>query len=219
MFLKKILLLLIPLSFISHLLQSQNTLDTIRFMNGQKIGATIIDTSFALITYKIPNSKQPEKIRNIEKDDLFCIQYKNGTVFYYYSQDTTKGAWFTREEMWHFTQGERDAHKGFKPIPSIIIGGTIGILSGATGMYVAPILPMGFYLVSDITKIKIRHSSISNPELLQHDAYILGYQRVAKSKRRISSIISGASGLLLGYITYFAFKEQYPQSIKNILFN
>lgn len=198
---------------------AQNSLDTIYLMNGQKIGSEIIDTSFALVTYKIPNSKQPNKIRNLEKDDIFCIGYKNKTYFYYYSQDTARGDWFTRDEMWHFTQGERDAHKGFKPVPNIIIGGTIGLAAGMTGLFVAPALPLGFYLLSDITKVKIKHSSVSNPELLQYDAYILGYQKVAKSKRRISFIISSASGLLLGYITYFTFKNQYPQFAKNILFN
>ncbi|MCX7729094.1 MAG: hypothetical protein N2203_06460 [Bacteroidia bacterium] len=194
-------------------------LDSIYLMNGQKLGSKIIDTSFALVTYKIPNSSQPDKIRNFEKDDIFCIRYKDGTYFYYYSQDTSRGDWFTREEMWHFTQGERDAQKGFKPMTTMILAGTIGLAAGMTGMYVAPALPIGFYLISDITKIKIRHQSISNPELLQHDAYILGYQKVARSKRKIYSIIGGASGLLLGYITYFTLKNQYPQPIKNILFN
>ncbi|HPQ09499.1 MAG TPA: hypothetical protein PK995_09770 [Bacteroidia bacterium] len=198
---------------------SQNTSDTIYLMNGQKIGSVVIDTSFALVTYKIPASKNPDKIRNLEKDDIFCIRYKSGTNFYYYSQDTVRGDWFTREEMWHFTQGERDANKGFKPMATLFISGTLGLASGMTGMFVAPAVPLGFYLVSDITKIKIRHSSVSNPELLQYDAYILGYQKVAKSKRRIYSIIGGASGLLLGYLTYFTFKNQYPQPIKDILFN
>ncbi|RME19257.1 MAG: hypothetical protein D6799_01590 [Bacteroidetes bacterium] len=202
----------------THLL-SQNVADTIYLMNGQKIGSKVIDTSFALVTYKIPTSSQPDKIRNLEKDDIFCIRYKDGTNFYYYSQDTIRGDWFTRDEMWHFTQGERDARKGFKPIATSIIGGTLGALAGMTGMYVAPALPLGFYLISDITKIKIRQHSISNPELLQYDAYILGYQKVSRSKRRIHAIISGASGLLLGYITYFSFKNQYPQPIKDILFN
>lgn len=198
---------------------AQNTLDTIYLMNGQKVESIVIDTSFALVTYKMPVSTNPEKIRNFEKDDIFCIRYKDGTHFYYYSQDTARGDWFTREEMWHFTQGERDAQKGFKPVATMLIGGTLGLAAGMTGMYVAPALPIGFYLISDITKIKIRHSSVSNPELLQHDAYILGYQKVARSKRRIYSIIGGASGLLLGYIAYFSFKSQYPPDIKDLLFN
>ena len=203
----------------SNLYFGQNVLDTIYLMNGQKVGSVVIDTSFALVTYKIPNSQQPDKIRNFEKDDIFCIRYKNGDLFYYYSQDTARGDWFTREEMWYFTQGERDAQKGFKPVATIIIGGTLGIAAGMTGMYVAPALPLGFYLISDVTKIKIRHSSISNPELLQHDAYILGYQKVARSRRRIYAIIGGAAGLALGYTTYFIFKNQYPQSLKDLLFN
>ena len=198
---------------------AQNTLDTIYLMNGQKAPVIIIDTSFAIVNYKDPFSKKTQKIRHLEKDDIFCIRYNTNEYVYYYSQDTSRGAWFTREEMWHFTQGERDAIQGFKPIPTLIISGTIGITAGLTGMYVAPALPLGFYLISDITKIKINHKSISNPELLQHDAYILGYQKVARTKRRIYSIIGGASGLLLGYITYFTFKDQYPPIIKDILFN
>lgn len=213
----KIFIILFNFALLSH--YAQNNLDTLYLMNGQKIGSVVIDTSFALITYKIPNSKKPDKIRNIEKDDVFCIGYKNNNFFYYYSQDTARGDWFTREEMWYFTQGERDAHKGFKPTTNIIIGGITGLAAGMTGLYVAPAVPLGFYLLSDITKIKIRHASVSNPELLQHDAYILGYQKVARSKRRVHAIISGASGLILGYITYFAFKNQYPQPIKDILFN
>lgn len=199
---------------------AQNAIiDSIFLMNGQKVAAQIIDTSFALVTYKLPFSKQPNKIYNFEKDDIFCIRYKDGTNFYYYSQDTSRGDWFTREEMWYFTQGERDARRGFKPINTIIVGGIVGTLAGMTGMYVAPALPLVFYLVSDITKIRIKHHTISNPELLQHDAYILGYQKVSKTKRRINAIISGASGLLAGYLIYFGFKNQYPPTIKDILFN
>jgi len=207
------------LFFYFNLFLGQNGLDTIYLMNGQKVGVVVIDTSFALVTYKIPNSQQPDKIRNFEKDDIFCIRYKKGDLFYYYSQDTARGDWFTREEMWYFTQGERDAQKGFKPVSTMIIGGTLGIAAGMTGMYIAPALPLGFYLISDITKIKIRHSSVSNPELVQYDAYVLGYQKVARTKRRIFAIIGGVAGLTLGYTTYFIFKNQYPQPLKDILFN
>lgn len=198
---------------------AQNQVDTIYLMNGQKVSSLVIDTSFALVTYKDLNSKQPDKIRNFEKDEVFCIWYKNDVKVYYYSQDTARGDWFTREEMWHFTQGERDAIKGFKPVPTLVINGVLGAASGMTGMFVAPVAPLGVYLLADITKIKMKHRTISNPELLQHDAYILGYQKVARTKRRIYSIIGGASGLLIGYLTYFTFKNQYPQSIKDILFN
>lgn len=198
---------------------SQNVSDTIYLMGGEKLSARVIDTTFALVTYQLPSSKKPDKIRNFEKDDIFCIRYKDGTHFYYYSQDTLRGDWFTREEMWLFTQGERDAAKKFTPQTTLILSGIIGFTGGITGMYVAPALPLTFFLVSDITKIKIKHHTISNPELLQHDAYILGYQKVARSKRKIYSIIGGISGLALGYITYFTFKNQYPQVIKNILFN
>jgi len=215
----RILLFIFLMNILKFNFFSQNVSDTIYLMNGQKIGSVVIDTSFALVTYKIPASRNPNKIRNLEKDDIFCIRYKSGINFYYYSQDTARGDWFTREEMWYFTQGERDANKGFYPMTTLIISGTLGILSGMTGMYVAPAIPLSFYLISDITKIKIRHSSVSNPELVQYDAYILGYQKVARTKRRIYSIIGGASGLLLGYITYFTFKNKYPQPFKDILFN
>ncbi len=198
---------------------AQNQADTIYLMNGQKVNSLVIDTSFALITYKDLNSKQPDKIRNFEKDEVFCIWYKNNEKVYYYSQDTARGDWFTREEMWYFTQGERDAIKGFKPVPTLLVNGVFGVASGMTGMFVAPVVPLGGYLLSDVTKIKMKHRTISNPELLQHDAYILGYQKVARTRRRIYSIIGGASGLLIGYLTYFTFKNQYPPSIKDILFN
>jgi len=55
-----------------------------------------------------------------------------------------------------------------------------------------------------ITKIKIRHETISNPNCIDHDPYILGYERRARAKRRMQSLIGGGIGLVAGYATNFA---------------
>jgi hypothetical protein len=67
---------------------------------------------------------------------------------------------------------------------------------------------------SGVTKVKIRHSTISNPTNIDYDAYILGYERVSRSKRRIQSIIGGTIGLALGYGLYFGLlKDKYPTTL------
>lgn len=111
--------------------------------------------------------------------------------------------------------GERDARKGFKARGALIGSGLVGAASGGLGLFFAPIFPFGYMGLSGITKVKIKHSTISNPNYIDHDAYILGYERVSRSKRRIQSLIGGTIGLAVGYGLYFGvLKNNLPSTLK-----
>jgi hypothetical protein len=45
---------------------------------------------------------------------------------------------------------------------------------------------------------------------IESDAYILGYERVARQKRKTKSLIGGTIGLVLGYGFYGIFNQYYP---------
>lgn len=185
------------------------SLDTLYLMNGRIIISSVLDTNSASLVISDPENIN-KKI-SIENERVFAIKYGKGNLFYYYEQDSIKN-WYTRDEMWLFMQGERDAKKGFKPQGSLIGGILFGMTGGASGLaadigvFLGPILPLAFFSTVGIPKVRIKHSTVSNPDNLKQDAYILGYEREARAKRRRQSIVGGGIGVALGYIAYFCLR-------------
>lgn len=205
-----ILLFLFQISF------AQRAQDTIFLMNGHVIVKQVIDTTFNTVT--IMNPKKHGKKIHYEMDQLYMVKFANGYKRYYYVQDPAIYNEFTQEEMWLFMKGEADARKGFKARGTMITAGVLGFAAGATGTFFAPVAPYGFMALSGITKIRIKHSTISNPKYIESDAYILGYERVARQKRKTKSLIGGTIGLAVGYGFYALFHNSYPEG-GNIGFN
>ncbi len=186
--------------------------DTILLMNGNYVVEKVIDTLIGAVTIVNPE-KTTEKL-HYEYDDIYCVKYASGFTDYYYSQDTLRGNYFTRDEMLYYIYGERDARKGFKARGSLIGAGIVGLASGGLGLFFAPVFPYGYMALSGIPKVRIKHSTISNPNYIDHDAYILGYERVSRSKRRIQALIGGTIGLAAGYGLYFGLlKDKLPSAI------
>ncbi len=197
--------------FISFISFSQTgSLDTLYLMNGRIIVSSVLDTNSASILINDPENTN-KKI-SIENERLFAIKYGKGTLFYYYEQDSIKN-WYTRDEMWLFMQGERDAKKGFKPWGSFFGGIVFGMAGGASGLvadigvFLGPVLPLAFFSTVGIPKVRIKHNTVSNPENLKHDVYILGYEREARAKRRRQSMLGGGIGIAVGYIAYFCLRS------------
>ncbi len=187
--------------------------DTILLMNGNYVVEKVIDTLIGAVTIVNPE-KISEKL-HYEYDEIYCVKYASGFTDYYYSQDTLKGNYFTREEMLYYMYGERDARKGFKARGSLIGAGVVGLTSGGLGLFFAPVFPYGYMALSGVTKVKIKHSTISNPNYIDQDAYILGYERVSRTKRRIQALIGGTIGLAAGYGLYFGIlKQNLPETLK-----
>lgn len=186
--------------------------DTILLMNGNYVVEKVIDTLIGAVTIVNPE-KTTEKL-HYEYDDIYCVKYASGYTDYYYSQDTLRGNYFTRDEMQYYIYGERDARRGFKARGSLIGAGIVGLASGGLGLFFAPVFPYGYMALSGIPKVRIKHSTISNPNYIDHDAYILGYERVSRSKRRIQALIGGTIGLAAGYGLYFGLlKDKLPSAI------
>lgn len=207
---KTILILILLFSFTKNYGQTK---DTILLMNGNLVIEKVLDTLIGAVT--ITNPAKPTEKLHYEYDQIYCVKYGSGFVDYYYKQDTALGNYFTRDEMEYYIFGERDARKGFKARGALIGAGVTGLLSGGLGLFFAPVFPYGYMGLSGIPKVRIRHSAISNPNYLEHDAYILGYERVSRSKRRIQSLIGGTIGLAVGYGLYFGvLKDKLPATLK-----
>ncbi len=194
---KKVFLFLVLCYFYQTVSSQTKVQDTIYLMNGQVVGEKVIDTILGAIT--IINPKKTNKKIHYEWDQIFMVRYANGDKRYYYQQDSLLSNWFSRDEMWMYMKGENDARKGFKAKGAMIGAGIAGIVGGMTGTFWGPIAPYGFMALSGLPKIKIKHNTISNPAYVESDAYILGYERVARQRRKIKSVIGGTIGLGIGY--------------------
>lgn len=186
--------------------------DTLYLMNGRIVVSPVLDTLFGAATFIDPEDST--KRSHIENDRLFAIRYHTGDLFYYYEQDTISN-WFSRDEMWMFMQGERDARKGFKPWGSKWGTFASGMAGGLTGSILGPLFPMGYIALVGLPKVRIRHSTVSNINFLESDAYILGYEREARGKRRKYALVAGGIGLAVGYSAYFlGLRKLYPAEVK-----
>jgi hypothetical protein len=200
---KKVFLFLVLCYFYQTVSSQTKVQDTIYLMNGQVVGEKVIDTILGAIT--IINPKKTNKKIHYEWDQIFMVRYANGDKRYYYQQDSLLSNWFSRDEMWMYMKGEKDARKGFKAKGAMIGAGIAGIVGGMTGTFWGPIAPYGFMALSGLPKIKIKHNTISNPAYVESDAYILGYERVARQRRKIKSVIGGTIGLGIGYGAFALF--------------
>ena len=190
---------------------SQVPSDTVLLLNGSSIVATVIDTANGVTTIKNPKGGKGNFA--IENDRIFSIKNSKGEqIIYVY--DTIIGNEFTIDEMRLFIKGEQDAEKGFKAPGALICNIVIGAAAGVTGYFLCPIPPFAFIALSGLPKVRIRHSTVSNLEYLKQESYLNGYERVARKKRKINSLIGGGIGLGVGLGTYFILKSSDNELIK-----
>jgi hypothetical protein len=209
--LKQFLLLIICTVLTKTTFSQTPAQDTIYLMNGHVVAEKIIDTLLGAVT--IVNPKKPSRKINYELDQLYMVRFSNGYKRFYYQQDSLKSNWFTRDEMWMYMKGEVDARKGFKARGSLIGAGIAGVVGGMTGTFWAPLLPYGYMASVGIPKVRIRHETVSNPNYIDSDAYILGYERVARQKRRIQAVIGGSIGIAVGFGLYALLHPYYPEKV------
>ena len=186
--------------FISNKLNSQTANDTILLVNGDVIIASITDTTKGVVSYR--NPKAGKKDKSVDNDRIFAIKNNKGEMLYY-KFDSIAGNDLTIDEMRYYIKGEQDAQKGFKPRGSFWCNVAIGAASGVTGSFFCPIPPFGFTALTGLPKVKIKHATVSNLEYLKHDTYIMGYEKTARGKRRVKSMLGGGIGLVGGLCVFW----------------
>jgi hypothetical protein len=133
-----------------------------------------------------------------------------------YVYDTVIGNEFTVDEMRYFILGERDADKNYKARGTLALGVLIGTLSGFTGSFLCPIPPFAFTALCGLPKIKIKPGTVTNQDFLKHDPYLMGYERVARKKRKLQSLIGGGVGLVVGLSTYGVLKATHNKTLSDL---
>jgi len=177
--------------------------DTILLNNGKIIITKVIDTtSPSVVTILRPNSRKQKKI-DIDREEIFSITFANtGKEEVLYIYDTLVGHDFTVDEARKFIAGEQDARRGFHAVGVSIIAFTIGFSSGVVFGSEFSFGPPFFYAgIMTYPIIRVRHKSVRDLNNVKFDAYLYGYDQVARQKRTLHSFMWGGIGLVSGLIT------------------
>ena len=176
-------------------------MDTIFFLNGEVKAIKVVDTVYHLIRFLPEKRKKKPKILDVEKDRVFSIKFSSGEERIIYFHDSTIGNVFTVLEAKMFMLGEREAEKNYRNKWPFVIGFVVGAgspiaLSNAVAL--SPIAPAVSPLHTLIPVIKVNTKKIENKNYLQYDTYLMGYEKVARKKNFIHSILGAGIGLAAG---------------------
>ena len=193
--------------------------DQLILINGSVQKGKILSRDEAGVRMQYQKRKKTKEFV-FENRRIFSVT-QGGTEEIVYKQDTTVGDYFTVEEMKHFILGEQDAEANFdaKWIRRIGFLGGFSLVtltaqnpdeSGAFDQEpggLAPILyVIAYTAVVGSPRVKINLKNVSDPALLSHEEYVLGYERVARSKKVFGGLLGSVAGVVTGFVTYAIFR-------------
>jgi hypothetical protein len=205
----KKLILLMGISLLCNFLYSQTMpvrdtvpiLDTVYLMSGQTVTGVVKDSANDELKILIPK-KGDFKADFIDLDLVYSVKYGTGTESIFYKQDTLFGNYYTAQEVKFFLQGERDARNSYRT-PWCTAGAfAVGFTGGYLQNFIFTFLPPFAYAgMTTAFRIKIKPGTVSNPDYLKYDTYLLGYEKEAKKHRVFRSLMWGGIGMVSGFLT------------------
>lgn len=174
--------------------------DTVLLMSGKHLVGKVYDTVDQRLRVMVPGSSGKPKLELVDQDLVFSVKYGlDSREVVFYKQDTLFGNYFTPQEVRVFMMGENDARNGYH-CPLWTYGSVAAC--GAAGLFLSPVIaiasPFAVSGISVFPRIKIQPSTVSNPEYLKYDTYILGYEKEARKRRLFRALIGGVSGFAVG---------------------
>lgn len=157
----------------------------------------------------------PQKLRKsktVDSDRIFSITTKDGECLVYV-QDTL-GNELSLEEMRYYIAGQQDARKAIKGRGGFWANMAVSAGAGVTGSFLTPVVPFAVAGLLGLPRVKIKEGSVTNPESLNHDAYLMGYEHEGKRKRKLKALIGGGIGLFIGFGTSIILKATGDEILK-----
>ncbi len=191
---KKILLIGTALFLITNIINAQQSILT---KSGKKIEISDIKIdSSEFIYYKKTNGK----VKWIEAQDIFSWTRKDSVEVIFYKPDC-EDVCFKISQMRDYLHGLADAKKEYKAPGALIIGFTVGAVSGfLTPAYLSPVAPAANSIIFGATKPKEKDLKIKT-DYIDNSHYLEGYKRGIRKKRTINSIVGGGVGVIVGILT------------------
>lgn len=195
--------------------------DKLVLLNGRVLEGKVTHFSDGLITLNYKKKKNYSQ-ELIEQYRVYSIIDSSGKENIVYIQDSIVGNVLNVADMGFFIAGEMDARKNFKPVVSNWIGFAYGLgivtydtydkdfggLFKAKSPTILVFVPtFTYFLFASVPRITINVREVSHKPNLLQDAYIDGFARVGKIKRRMGGIKFSLGGTLLGLATWAVVKN------------
>lgn len=204
--------------------QSQN--DSIIFLNGKVEHGTIEGLSKtpsdSVLLFSVDGKKE-----EISTYRIFSFTQDNNTQILY-RPDEFKGDFLSIKETKAVTYGSYDARHTFKPYVAFVTGFALGLGASIFDTYLGKNsvkdtvnydLEPGFFkskpslfpfLVPPVVTVawaipsfKLKDKKILHKEYFKNENFYRGYQRIAKQKRMLSSLLGSVLGVGVGMSIYY----------------
>lgn len=207
MFFVKIVPLLYFFSALSAFAQIQTTadinrMDTLFFLNGEIRAVKVVDTIAHLVRFLPEKRKGKPRVGDVEKSRIFSVKFSDGSERILYFHDSAVGNVFSVLEAKMFMLGEREADKNYKNKWPFLIGFSVSIISPlvlSNAVLLSPVPAAVTPLHTLLPVIKVNTKKIINKNYLQYDTYLMGYEKVARKKNFLHSILGAGIGLACGF--------------------
>ena len=173
--------------------------DNILLMNGQTITGKVIGQSTLEIRY-LTSKKDKVTERAEPTDGVFSVTDSLGQERVWYFMDTLFGNDYTVDQMRWYSNGERDARNGYKPLWPVVGGFAFGAgMTMALDLEVVSLfLPPAYAGIMALPRVHVTPGSVSDPLMEGDPYYATGYAQVGRSKRVVHSLISTFAGVAVG---------------------
>lgn len=209
----KKLLFLFTLFFIVARLQAQTAepLDTVYLMSGKTVTGIVKDSADEQLKILTPKKNNEFKADFIDLDLVYSVKYRNGAEIVFYKQDTLFGNYFTPREVQYFIYGERDAMKYYHCRLWCAGGFAAGFAGGYYQGFATTLLPPFAYAFgTTMFRVKIKPGTVSRPDYLKYDTYVLGYEKDARKRRVFRTMMWAGIGTAAGFVTSSIVQAQKP---------
>ncbi len=197
---RRFLLLLIPALICSVYAISQNT---ILKLNGRTVPALRYELKGDWLYY-VKTDDEKEKLRRLDKYDIFSVLKADGTEDVIYDPDTSLDGDPTEMEVRRYIMGEQHAMATYNKPFNRPVGAGVGLTSAFfTGFY-APIGIFTYTLIIGRFDTKdIPYSTMIEPEVFNTEEFRSGYKKYARNKKIKQSLVWGGIGFAVGFPAFF----------------
>jgi hypothetical protein len=178
--------------------------DTITLLNGKTLIVKSTELSGFSLNYR--TLKPKSKLKRIDVDNVFSIRHPDGTEFIVYQPDTLDEEDYTISEMRMYIKGEQDALKYYRNHLNKVGAFVFGMGSAYFSFY-GIVGPAIYASLIGSAVPKIDSTKVSDPALLQINEYKTGYERKARDRKTVNSILYGLAGFAAGIATYTIIKN------------
>jgi hypothetical protein len=176
--------------------------DKLLFLNGKQLNGQLLTVDNYEISFKTDKGKE----FLIDNFRVFSYTQKEQEIVLY-KYDTLEGNFLKEQDMRMFVFGERDAHQTyhskFSNALGFLVGGTAGYFMHKDQAFIYVVTPLIYTSVTLLFPTTVKQKRLTDLQYIKDDEYLRGHERVARSKRTQSSLLSSVVGMGTGFLIGF----------------